>query len=197
MAKKRPKSSKKSLLFVLLGISVLLYLFAPPKSNNTPDLPTLPPTSLAPSIPSDSELKVEQLSSRNQSLEGKLHATTGVPYERVVTLGPQGHYISVVVPKFEYFFSITLPEQLYLASDAKQFAYANSQLKSAIEKEVDLRQKFSQAQLDQIAAGKRPAGYTWHHDAPLGLLLLVESTIHAKSGHTGGRSIWGGGAEHR
>lgn len=146
------------------------------------------PSTLAPpssSVVNPDGQEVEELSSRNQALAGKVHEKTGVPYERVVTMGPNGHYIAIVVPQFDYFFSVTLPQDLFLASDSKQFAYANSQLKSAVEKSVDLQKKFSADQLAQIRAGKRPKGYTWHHDAPLGLLLLVDSDLHAKSAHTG------------
>jgi RHS repeat-associated protein len=35
-----------------------------------------------------------------------------------------------------------------------------------------------------------PKGYTWHHHQTIGRMQLVESTIHLKTGHTGGFSIW-------
>jgi hypothetical protein len=42
------------------------------------------------------------------------------------------------------------------------------------------------------AAGytKTPAGYTWHHHQDYGRMQLVETTVHAKTGHAGGYSIW-------
>lgn len=45
------------------------------------------------------------------------------------------------------------------------------------------------------AAGltETPAGYTWHHHQDIGRMQLVPSDLHAKTGHTGGASIWGGG----
>jgi hypothetical protein len=31
-----------------------------------------------------------------------------------------------------------------------------------------------------------PEGYTWHHHQDSGLMQLIEETVHAKTGHTGG-----------
>lgn len=39
--------------------------------------------------------------------------------------------------------------------------------------------------------GKTPRGYVWHHHQDTGKLQLVNKTIHQKTGHTGGKSIWG------
>ncbi len=52
-------------------------------------------------------------------------------------------------------------------------------------------------QLEQIENGDTPDGYTWHHDAEAGKMQLVDTETHQKTGHTGGRSIWGGGTESR
>nr|WP_276574887.1 HNH endonuclease [Paenibacillus allorhizoplanae] len=35
--------------------------------------------------------------------------------------------------------------------------------------------------------------YTWHHHQIAGKMQLVDANIHAKTGHSGGRSIWGFG----
>ena len=37
----------------------------------------------------------------------------------------------------------------------------------------------------------------WHHSEQPGVLQLVDKDLHDKSGHTGGRNLWGGGTEHR
>lgn len=34
-----------------------------------------------------------------------------------------------------------------------------------------------------------PKGYTWHHHQDKGRMQLVETEIHAKTGHTGGFSL--------
>jgi len=33
-----------------------------------------------------------------------------------------------------------------------------------------------------------PEGYTWHHHEDKGLMQLIQETVHAKTGHTGGFS---------
>jgi hypothetical protein len=35
-----------------------------------------------------------------------------------------------------------------------------------------------------------PKGFTWHHHQITGRMQLVESTINAQTGHTGGFSLW-------
>jgi RHS repeat-associated protein len=42
-----------------------------------------------------------------------------------------------------------------------------------------------------LAAGlsKTPAGYTWHHSQDVGLMQLVDTKTHLKTGHTGGYSL--------
>ena len=49
----------------------------------------------------------------------------------------------------------------------------------------------------KIEDGETPDGYTWHHDAEAGKMQLVDFETHQKTGHTGGRYIWGGGTENR
>ena len=105
--------------------------------------------------------------------------------------------MEVVVPEFDSVFDVQLPEDLHQASDKKQFDECNAQLKKAVEEDPELAAKFTDEQLEQIKNGETPDGYTWHHDAEKGKMQLVDSETHAKTGHTGGRSIWGGGSENR
>ena len=90
-----------------------------------------------------------------------------------------------------------LSENLYKASDCNQFSECNKQLKEAIESDVELAKLFDEEQLEQINDDYTPDGYTWHHNEEIGKMQLVDSEIHVKTGHTGGRSIWGGGSENR
>jgi hypothetical protein len=90
-----------------------------------------------------------------------------------------------------------LPEDSYKASDREQFAECNKQLKEAVEKDPDLAKKFTPELLEQIKNGDTSDGYTWHHSEETGKMQLVDSETHAKTGHTGGRAIWGGGEEGR
>ncbi|MDG4824995.1 HNH endonuclease [Asanoa sp. WMMD1127] len=45
--------------------------------------------------------------------------------------------------------------------------------------------------LANAAAGLKstPVGYTWHRHQDCGLMQLVDSKVHGKTGHTGGFSI--------
>lgn len=100
-------------------------------------------------------------------------------------------------PQFESAYDAQLPEDKLKSSDREQFKECNSQLKEAVENDSELRGKFDEEQLEQIENGDTPDGYTWHHDADVGKMQLVDTETHQKTGHTGGRSIWGGGTECR
>ncbi|MDT0160659.1 HNH endonuclease [Bacillus sp. AG4(2022)] len=134
---------------------------------------------------------------RNESLEGDRHPITGIEFEKKEIELPDGTRIEGVFPKFDSLFDAKLDESQYEESDAKQFKEANNQLKNAIENDPKVREQFSDQQIEQIEAGDTPEGYVWHHSEETGTLQLVDSTIHAQTGHTGGRSIWGGGNESR
>ena len=69
----------------------------------------------------------------------------------------------------------------------------NLLLNEAISKDPALKSKFTEAQLEQIAKGQNPKGFTWHHNEEVGKMQLVDSNIHDLSKHTGGRAMWGGG----
>jgi hypothetical protein len=145
------------------------------------------------------EIKPEQneLKTRNENLEGKKHPETGVPYERKQIKDANGEQDEGVFPVFEKVFEVQLPEELLQASDAAQEKECNKQLKDAVDKDLDLAKKFTTEQLEQIKNGDTPEGYTWHHNEETGKMQLVDSEIHAKTGHTGGKVIWGGGQENR
>ena len=82
-------------------------------------------------------------------------------------------------------------------NDAVQFSECNAQLKEALEKNPELKNQFDAEQLTQIEKCKTPDGYTWHHDAEIGKLQLVDQKTHKETVHTGGRKIWGDGDEAR
>lgn len=138
----------------------------------------------------------EHFKCQNEDLAGKEHPVTGVPFEkRIVVM--DGKKLEVVVPKFDSEFDAKLPNDLIKETDKAQFAECNSQLKDAVAKDPELREKFTAEQLEQIENGDTPDGYVWHHDAEVGKMQLVDAETHAKTGHTGGRSIWGGGSSNR
>ena len=134
---------------------------------------------------------------RNEGLEGQNHPVTNIPFKEKAVLTDIGEEVIGVFPEFDSVFDTQLSENLYKASDCNQFSECNKQLKEAIESDVELAKLFDEEQLEQINDGYTPDGYTWHHNEEIGKMQLVDSEIHVKTGHTGGRSIWGGGSENR
>lgn len=138
-----------------------------------------------------------EIHTRNESLEGDKHPITGVSFERKTVEDADGNEVTGVFPVFDSEYDAQLPENLYKASDKEQFKECNNQLKEAVEKDPELAKKFTPEQLEQIKNGDTPDGYTWHHNEERGKMQLVDSDVHAKTGHTGGKTIWGGGNENR
>lgn len=138
---------------------------------------------------------------RNQSLEGDRHPITGVEFSKKVIELPNGEKIEGVFPNFESKFDAKIPEELYEEKDKTQFCECNKQLLDAIESNPELKSQFTEEQIEQIkdgiSDGTAPDGFVWHHDAEPGVIKLTDSEIHANTGHTGGRFVWGGGSENR
>lgn len=134
---------------------------------------------------------------RNESLEGDRHPITGVEFVKKTVEDAEGNEVTGVFPKFDSKIDVQLPENLEQATDKEQFEECNRQLKEAIENDPNLAKQFTEEQLEQIKNGDTPDGYTWHHNEEKGKMQLVDAEIHAKTGHTGGKAIWGGGAENR
>jgi uncharacterized protein YukE len=126
-----------------------------------------------------------EMALKNESLAGKVHPVTEVPFDK--------DGFPIFEPKFEARFG----PDMYQAKDRSQFKVANQQLHDAIQKDPELAGKFTSEQLEMIAKGITPKGYTWHHHQEEGLLQLVNKKVHSQTGHTGGRAIWGGGQENR
>ena len=86
---------------------------------------------------------------------------------------------------------MTLSNSLLKSANSTQFIRANSSLKSALNSSSTVQKKFSKAQKSDILNDLTPRGYVWHHHQTRGVLQLVNKTLHDKTGHTGGRAIWG------
>lgn len=143
------------------------------------------------------EHEIERIKTINSHLEGTTHPESGVPYVSDIVELPDGRIIEGVFPEFESIVDIQLPEELLQESDTKQMRYCNEQLKKMLEENPELREKFTERQLEQIEAGYKPEGYTWHHHQETGKMQLVEYSKHDVSRHTGGKSLWGGGSSNR
>lgn len=140
---------------------------------------------------------VEYLKTVNEDLEGKTHPETGVPYARKI-VEADGKKIEGVFPEFDSKFDTKLPPEMYKATDEKQFKYCTEKLAEQIKNNPELEKQFTQRQIEQIMSGDpRISGLTWHHNETPGKMQLVNAETHTASGHTGGKSIWGGGSEYR
>lgn len=141
----------------------------------------------------------EQLDTINNDLNGYEHPETGVPFaEKTVEL-PNGEAVEGTFPVFDSEFSVVIAEELYLESDDVHFNLANDTLYQAIQEDPNLANELelSNTDIQALANGNTPEGYTWHHNEEPGVLQLVDEEIHEQTGHTGGRFIWGGGSEYR
>ena len=139
---------------------------------------------------------LEKIKCRNEDLAGELHPETNVPFERKI-IEDDDRLLEVVVPNFDSMFDVHLSDEIRMASDKDQFAECNQKLKNALQENPELKDNFDGEQLEQIENGDTPDGYTWHHDAEIGKMQLVDTETHQKTGHTGGRVIWGGGNDNR
>ena len=144
----------------------------------------------------NAENNIETIKCRNENLAGTAHPETGVPFEKR-QVEVDGKQYEVVVPQFESTFDAQLPEDKLKVTDSIQFKECNIQLKEEVANNPKLREKFDEEQLEQIQDEDTPSGYSWHHDAEVGKMQLVNMELHQKTGHTGGRFIWGGGTENR
>lgn len=137
------------------------------------------------------------IETRNQTLENDVHPVTGVPFEKKTIELPNGEIVEGVFPEFPVEYEIKLDESQYMDSDAKQFKVASEQLAQEVKENPELAKKFTPEQLEQIKIGETPDGYVWHHSEQPGVLQLVDKDLHDKTGHTGGRYLWGGGSNNR
>lgn len=137
------------------------------------------------------------ISTINEGLEGQTYPGTNVEYRRH-TFTVNGEKVEGVFPRFESKFDTTLPKDLLNASDTEQFKYCTEKLAKRIETDPDFAAQFTPRQIEQIKNGEpRISGLTWHHNEVPGRMQLVNADVHNTCRHTGGRSIWGGGADCR
>lgn len=137
------------------------------------------------------------ISTINEGLAGKKCPGTNVEYKKH-TFIMNGEKVEGVFPEFDSKFDVRLPKGLRTASDTEQFKYCTKQLAARLERDPGLAGQFTPRQLEQIKNGEpRISGLTWHHNEIPGKMQLVDAAVHSSCRHTGGRSIWGGGADRR
>jgi hypothetical protein len=144
-------------------------------------------------------VEADEIETRNDHLNGYEHPETGILFvEKTVEL-PNGQLVEGTFPVFDEAFNVIITEDLYYETDDLHFKIANDTLYQAILENPNLANElgFSQIDIQDLAYGQTPDGYTWHHNEEPGLLQLVDEESHSQTAHTGGRSIWGGGGEYR
>jgi hypothetical protein len=90
-------------------------------------------------------------------------------------------------------FECKMPNQLYERDDDYQFTDCNLALFDYLKDHPDSISNFDDTQLEAIARGNNPSGYTWHHAVNKGRMQLVPTSINS-CGHYGGKMY---GAEER
>ena len=76
----------------------------------------------------------------------------------------------------------------------QHFYICNKKLYRAVMSSATLKVnlKLSSKDIKRLEQGETPSKYVWHHHQDAGVLQLVERSIHEKTYHVGGYSIWGG-----
>ena len=143
------------------------------------------------------EIEIRHIPTINEGLKGEKNQETNVEYKSH-KFKLDGETVEGVFPKFPDVYNTQLPKDLWKSSDVEQFKYCTNNLKQKMETDPEFRNKFTPRQIEQINSGApRISGLTWHHNEVPGKMQLVDAETHEKCRHTGGRSIWGGGAENR
>lgn len=143
------------------------------------------------------DVQAETIETRNGEMD--IHSETGVPFiEKEVEL-PDGKIVEGNFPVFESNVQVQLDESVYMESDATHFRLANEAFYEQIQQNPAIGESIglSTADVYALSFGETPEGFTWHHNEELGVLQLVDQEVHEQTGHTGGRQLWGGGAENR
>lgn len=165
---------------------------APSEASEASEVPEAPEAS------ETSEVLEATIPTINRHLEGSVHSETQVPFNSKEIVIDGNSEIGVFPDFSEHVaYETRLPENLHESSDIEQAKYCNEQLRQDFEKGGRDLEQFSERQQAQIHNRDTPDGYTWHHNEDPGRMQLVDSEVHDKTGHTGGRSLWGGGSEAR
>ena len=130
----------------------------------------------------------------NSGLEDTKHPVSDVPFTRDTVELPDGKLVEGVFPEFDPITETQLEPNGggdYKGTRAEHETEANKDLKDQIANNSDLRDKFSQEQLEQIENGDTPDGHTWHPHQEPGKMQLVDQKTHNATAHTGGYILWG------
>ena len=132
----------------------------------------------------------EPIITRSNLIDGK--HSSGIEFKVSKVTYSDGRKFIGEFPVFDSKADIQLPKELYTSKVYKQNSYCLEQLQKQIKNPFsNVKNKFTESELAQIAEGKSPSGYTWHHHQKEGLMQLVKTSDHVQAGHTGGNHLWG------
>lgn len=122
-----------------------------------------------------------------------------VPYAEK-TIDVDGLKITGEFPVLDSRFDVDMPQEYRYASVARQEAYCNQQLRQDYLQHPEKYADLSPQQREDIEQGRKPTGFTWHHNEDVGEHLggrmqLADAETHAHNKHLGGFAIHG--ASHR
>lgn len=109
------------------------------------------------------------------------------------TVRIDGRNVTGRFPEFDSAKDVQLPDDLRFERVGQQERYCNQVLRQDVQENPDkYKDVFNEKQLEQINAGHKPEGYTWHHHQDVGKMQLVDSETHNKNRHDAGFILWGG-----
>jgi len=118
----------------------------------------------------------------------------GVPYALRMVATVNGRLVKCVVPIFKPAYTVTLPKSVYLVSNRADHAkHCNRVLAAAAKADTSLATKLGLSSDDiakMLKDGTNPKGYVWHHSEELGVMQLIDETIHSGTKHYGGYKLW-------
>lgn len=139
--------------------------------------------------------KGEFTSPDSVELDTRESSNPSVAYEEK-TIRVDGMDVTGKFPVFDSACDVDMPEEYRYASVARQETYCNRALQGDFQENPDKYADLTPQQRADIAEGRKPAGFTWHHNEEVGENLggrmqLVDARVHAENRHDGGFALHG------
>lgn len=114
----------------------------------------------------------------NGHLAGKYHPVTKIIFNY------QGFPI-FAGPKFK------ISAKYWKSNNTTIWNQIKGNVKDELKTNADFKKQFTQKEISDINKGIKPANFRIHHHQNTGEIQLVHKNLHEKTGHTGGKTIWG------
>lgn len=135
----------------------------------------------------------KRLNTVNASLAGRTHPISGVAFAEKKIETPDGRKLVGVFPKFNAKAEVTLPPNLYRATDYEQNKYLIKDLQRQAN-DGEMAGKFSAQEIELIKEGRIPDGCAWHKSEESGVMQLVDKNTLNKTECTDGTKLWARGS---